>query len=62
MAAGKPLTREESVKFAEYTGNIRESEFKRGVSTYKAEADNARQLTDAINPFVPELQAQGIHP
>jgi len=62
MAAGKPLTKEESVKFAEYTGNIRESEFKRGVSTYKAEADNARQLTDAINPFVPELQAQGIHP
>ena len=62
MAAGKPLTREESVKFAEYTGNIRESEFKRGVSVYKAEADNARQLTDAINPFVPELQAQGIHP
>jgi len=62
MAAGKPLNYEESVKFAEYTGNIRESEFKRGVSVYKAEADNARQLTDAINPFVPELQAQGIHP
>jgi len=62
MAAGKPLSHEESLKFAEYTGNIRESEFKRGVSVYKAEADNARQLTDAINPFVPELQAQGIHP
>jgi Skp family chaperone for outer membrane proteins len=62
MAAGKQLTRDEAVKFAEYTGNIRESEFKRGVSVYKAEADNARQLTDAINPFVPELQAQGIHP
>jgi len=62
MASGKPLTYDESVKFAEYTGNIRESEFKRGVSVYKAEADNARQLTDAINPFVPELQAQGIHP
>ena len=62
MAAGKPLSKEESIKFAEYTGNVRESEFKRGVSVYKAEADNSRQLTDAINPFIPELQAQGIHP
>ncbi len=33
-----------------------------GVSAYKAEADNARVLTEAIGPFVPELQAQGIHP
>jgi Skp family chaperone for outer membrane proteins len=35
---------------------------KKGVSAYKAEADNARQLTEAIGPYVPELQAQGIHP
>jgi hypothetical protein len=62
MASGKPLTPEESTKFAEYTGHIRESEFKRGVSIYKNEADNAKQLTDAIGPFIPELQAQGIHP
>jgi hypothetical protein len=62
MAAGKPLTPEESVKFAEYAGHIRESEFKRGVSIYKTEADNAKQLTDAIGPFIPELQSQGIHP
>ena len=61
MQAGKPLDKEEFSKFAEYA-NQREAEYKRGVSTYKAEADNARQLTEAIGPFVPELQAQGIHP
>jgi hypothetical protein len=61
MKDGKPLDEKEFVKFAEYA-NQRESEYKKGVSAYKAEADNARQLTEAIGPFVPELQAQGIHP
>lgn len=62
LAAGKPLTREESVKFAEYAGITRESEFKRGVSVYKAEADKAKELTQAIGQFEPELQKHGIHP
>ncbi|CAB4122006.1 hypothetical protein UFOVP20_40 [uncultured Caudovirales phage] len=62
MAAGQQLTPEESVRFAEYAGNIRENEFKKGVSTYKAEADNARSMMEAIAPFVPELQKQNIHP
>lgn len=62
MAKGQALTPQESIKFAEYAGNIRESEYKKGVSTYKAEADNARVLIDAIQPFVPELQKHGIHP
>jgi hypothetical protein len=62
MAAGQQLTPEESVKFAEYAGNIRENEFKKGVSTYKAEADNARSMMEAIAPFIPELQKQNIHP
>jgi hypothetical protein len=61
MEKGEPLKKEDFVKFAEYA-NQREAEYKRGVSTYKAEADNAKQLTQAIGPFVPELQAQGIHP
>lgn len=61
MKSGKPLDKEEFVKFAEYA-NQREAEYKRGVSAYKAEADNARTLTEAIGPFVPELQSQGIHP
>ena len=61
MKDGKPLDKQDFVKFAEYA-NQREAEYKRGVSAYKAEADNARSLTEAIGPFVPELQAQNIHP
>jgi len=61
MAGGKPLDKEEFAKFAEYA-NQREAEYKRGVSAYKNEADNARQLTDAIGPFIPELQKHGISP
>jgi hypothetical protein len=61
MQEGKPLDKEEFAKFAEYA-NQRESEYKKGVSAYKAEADNARQLTQAIGQFAPELQAQNIHP
>jgi hypothetical protein len=61
MEKGEPLKKEDFTKFAEYA-NQREAEYKRGVSAYKAEADNARQLTQAIGPFIPELQAQNIHP
>jgi hypothetical protein len=61
MKDGQPLNEQDFVKFAEYA-NQREAEYKKGVSAYKAEADNARQLTEAIGPFVPELQSQGIHP
>ena len=61
MERGEQLKKEDFIKFAEYA-NQREAEYKRGVSAYKAEADNARQLTEAIGPYVPELQAQGIHP
>jgi hypothetical protein len=61
MKDGKPLDKAEFAKFAQYA-NQREAEYKHGVSVYKNEADNARQLTQAIGPFIPELQAQGIHP
>jgi hypothetical protein len=61
MQEGKPLDKAEFAKFAEYA-NQRESEYKKGVSAYKAEADNARELTQAIGPFIPELQKHGIHP
>jgi hypothetical protein len=61
MEKGEPLKKEDFVKFAEYA-NQREAEYKRGVSAYKAEADNARQLTEALGPFIPELQKHGIHP
>ena len=61
LTAGEQLTPEESLKLAEYS-NQRESEYKKGVSTYKQEADNAKSLIEAISPFVPELQKQNIHP
>jgi len=61
MQEGKPLDKAEFVKFAEYA-NQREAEYKKGVSTYKAEADNAREITNAIGPFIPELQRHGISP
>ena len=61
MEKGEQISKEDFVKFAEYA-NQRESEYKKGVSTYKAEADRAKGYEEAIAPFVPELQAQGITP
>ena len=61
IAKGETLTPEESRKHLEYL-NQRENEFKKGVSVYKAEAERAKALEEAINPFVPELQAHGINP
>ena len=61
LTQGEQLTKEESVKLAQYS-NQRESEYKKGVSTYKAEADRARELENAIAPFIPELQSQNINP
>lgn len=61
LSTGQQLTPQEAIKLAEYS-NQRESEYKKGVSTYRAEAERAKQLEEAINPFVPELQAQGISP
>ena len=61
MEKGEQISKEDFTKFAEYA-NQRESEYKKGVSTYKDEADNAKQLTEAIAPFVPELQQQNISP
>jgi hypothetical protein len=61
LTAGQQLTPDEAIKLAEYS-NQRESEYKKGVSTYKAEADNARQLMQAVEPFMPELQRNNINP
>jgi len=61
IAKGETLTKDERKKHLEYL-NQRENEFKKGVSVYKAEAERAKALEEAITPFVPELQAQGIHP
>lgn len=61
LATGQPLSAEEAKKVAQYSQQ-REKEFASGVSTYKAEADNAKTLHEALAPFLPELQANGIHP
>jgi hypothetical protein len=61
MEKGEQISKEDFNKFAEYA-NQRESEYKKGVSTYKAEADRARGYEEAIAPFIPELQAQNISP
>ena len=61
MEAGEQISKEDFTKFAEYA-NQRESEYKKGVSTYKAEADRARGYEEAIAPFVPDLQKRNIEP
>jgi hypothetical protein len=61
MEKGEQISKEDFTKFAEYA-NQRESEYKKGVSTYKAEADRARSYEEAIAPFIPELQSQNISP
>jgi pantothenate kinase-related protein Tda10 len=58
---GEALSQNEARSLLQYNVQ-RENEFKKGVSAYKAEADNARSLTEAISPFIPELQKNGIHP
>lgn len=40
----------------------RESEYAKGVSTYKTEADNARGYIDAVAPYLPALQRFGLDP
>ena len=40
----------------------RESDFANGVSTYKSQWDQAKPLLDAITPFQPILQQNGLNP
>jgi hypothetical protein len=61
LATGQQLTPEEARKLAEY--NIqREKEFATGVSTYKSEAMAAKELQQALEPFMPSLQQHNIKP
>jgi hypothetical protein len=61
MESGEQISKEDFTKFAEYA-NQRESEYKKGVSTYKAEADRAKSYENAIAPFADNLQRRGIQP
>lgn len=61
LAQGVPLTAEEAKRLHDY--NIeRERQYATGVSTYKAEAQQAKQLQDAMSEFIPALQQNGIEP
>jgi hypothetical protein len=58
---GQSLTPDEAKQLAAYT-NERENQFKAGVSTYKAEADKAKEVQEALAPFLPVLQQYNIQP
>jgi hypothetical protein len=61
MEKGEQISKEDFNKFAEYA-NQRESEYKKGVSTYKAEADRAKAYEEAVGPYTQDLQKRGIKP
>jgi hypothetical protein len=61
LAKGEALTPEEARLKAEYILQ-REGDFAKGVSTYKAEAENAKPILEAMTPFLPALQANNIQP
>ncbi len=61
VAAGTVLTPDESKKLAAYSIQ-REKEYATGVSTYRAEAQQAKHLQDALAPFMPTLQKQNLQP
>jgi len=61
LAAGLPLTADEATKLAAYNVQ-REKEYSTGVSTYRAEALQAKQFTDAMAEFIPTLQQHNIQP
>lgn len=61
LAAGQPLTLEEAQKLAAYNVQ-REKEYSTGVSTYKAEAQQAAQFTQAMAEFMPTLQQHNLNP
>ena len=61
MEKGEQITKQDFVKFAEYA-NQREAEYKKGVSAYKNEAEQAKNLMGAITPYIPTLQQRGIDP
>ena len=61
LDAGEPLTREEQKQFLEYIPH-RESEYQRGVSTYKQEWENAKPLIEALVPYQGFLRQANLKP
>lgn len=61
LATGQPLTAEEAQKLAAYNVQ-REKEYSTGISTYKSEAQQAKQFTEAMAEFMPTLQQHNLNP
>lgn len=61
LTTGAPLTPQEALALAEYTGQ-REGEYAKGVSTYKTEWERAKPLIDAVAPHSELFRQQGIDP
>jgi len=61
LNSGQQLTPDEIHLMAQEAVR-RDQDFAKGVSTYKHEADSAKELRAAIEPFMPELQQHGIQP
>ena len=57
----KVATNPELAPMADYIEQ-RESEYAKGVSTYREEAMKAKSLQDAIAPFIPDMQKYGVQP
>jgi hypothetical protein len=60
IARGEAPTADEAKKLAAYSMQ-REKEYATGVSVYRAEAQNAKHLTDALTPYVPLMQQRGMN-
>ena len=61
MEKGEQISREDFIKFAEYA-NQRESEYKKGVSVYKAEAEASKRVMEAVAPFEQAIRSRGLEP
>jgi hypothetical protein len=58
---GQPMSKEEGRKLTAYLDQ-RESEYKKGVSTYKEEARRAKAYEDAVQPYIGDLERRNIPP
>ena len=61
LGRGEALSAEEARKLYEYNFE-REKQYAAGVTAYKGEAEQARELTSVMNEFMPILQQNNIQP
>ena len=59
LTNGQAMTPEEALQLAEYSVQ-RESDYAKGVSTYKTEYDRVKPMMDALNQIMPLIQQNGM--